>query len=66
MSLSMSCSKYFAGIPYLNPSFEMEGGIAYCGVAQKEWGGVSGAAIIWIKTQSCSDGILLNHIRIRI
>ena len=38
MSLSVSCSKYFAGIPYLNPSFEMEDGIAYCGAAQKEVG----------------------------
>lgn len=36
MSLSVSCSKYVAGIPYLNPSFELESGIAYCGVAQKE------------------------------
>lgn len=38
MSLSVSCSKYFTGISYLILSFEMEGGIAYCGVAQKEVG----------------------------
>lgn len=34
MSLSVSCSKYFAGITYLNPSFELVCGIAYSGVAQ--------------------------------
>lgn len=34
MSLSVSCLKYFAGITYLNPSFEVVYGIAYSGVAQ--------------------------------
>lgn len=31
MSLSVSCSKYFARITYLNPSFQMVYGIAYSG-----------------------------------
>lgn len=33
MSLSVSCSKYFAGMTYLNPSFKMVYGRAYSGVA---------------------------------
>lgn len=34
MSLSVSCSKYFAGITYLNPSFQIVYGIAYSGVTR--------------------------------
>lgn len=40
MSLSVSCSKYFVGSTYLNPSCEVVYGIAYGGELRRRWGGV--------------------------
>lgn len=42
MSLSVSCSKYFSGITYLNLSFETVCGIVCSGLAREELGEVPG------------------------